>query len=278
MIGFAGFVALCAAGGSFVVINPGERGVVVRWGQVSDTVMNEGLNWKAPFIDTVDIMNVQIHSCEALPMNSSSKDMQSIQTGVTVNYRLNPAGVTSIRRELGTYNEEAYELTVLTPQLKESIKAITARYKADELLSNRATVRAEMQKAFQQKLDNVLPNSFIVVEFAITDFKFSDTFNEAIEAKVEAEQSALRAQNQVQQAEAEAKKKVAAARGEAESIRLRAEAEADAIKIRAQAFKENPEVLKLDFVRRWDGKLPLVIGGEPSGFMLGIDGIAGEGK
>ena len=275
MVGLALFLGLCAAGGSFVVINPGERGVVVRYGSVSDNVMTEGLNWKTPFIDTVDVMNVQIQKYEAPVEDASSKDMQTVKTGVTVNYRLNPAGVVDIRRELGVDDPERDQLTVIAPQLKESIKAITARYKADELLVNRSKVRREMQELLQKKLDNVLPNAFIVVEFAITDFNFSDTFNNAIEAKVEAEQSALRVQNQVAQAESEALKEVAAARGRAEAIRLEARAEADAITIRAEAFKKHPEVLKLDFVRKWDGKLPLVIGGESSGFMLGIDGIAG---
>ena len=275
MVGLALFLGLCAAGGSFVVINPGERGVVVRYGSVSNKVMTEGLNWKTPFIDTVDVMNVQIQKYEAPVEDASSKDMQTVKTGVTVNYRLNPAGVVAIRRELGVDDPERDQLTVIAPQLKESIKAITARYKADELLVNRAKVRREMQDLLQKKLDNVLPNAFIVVEFAITDFNFSDTFNNAIEAKVEAEQSALRVQNQVAQAESEALKEVAAARGRAEAIRLEARAEADAITIRAEAFKKNPEVLKLDFVRKWDGKLPLVIGGKPNGFMLGIDGIAG---
>jgi regulator of protease activity HflC (stomatin/prohibitin superfamily) len=278
LVGLGAFIALCAAGGSFVVVNPGERGVVVRYGSISDTVMTEGLNWKTPFIDTVDIMNVQIQKFEAPSADASSKDMQSVKTGVTVNYRLNPAGVVAIRRELGVDDAEAHQVTVIAPQLKESIKAVTARYKADELLVNRSKVRAEMQALLQEKLDNVLPNAFVIVEFAITDFNFSDTFNAAIEAKVEAEQSALRVQNQVAQAESEALKKVAESRGKAQSMRLEAQAEADAIRIRAQAFKENPEVLQLDFVRRWDGKLPLVIGGKPNGFMLGIDGIAGGGK
>ena len=275
LLGVLAFIGLCAAGGSFVVINPGERGVVVRYGSVSDNVMTEGLNWKTPFIDTVNVMNVQIQKYEAPVEDASSKDMQTVKTGVTVNYRLNPAGVVDIRRELGVDDPERDQLTVIAPQLKESIKAITARYKADELLVNRSKVRREMQELLQKKLDNVLPNAFIVVEFAITDFNFSDTFNNAIEAKVEAEQSALRVQNQVAQAESEALKEVAAARGRAEAIRLEARAEADAITIRAEAFKKHPEVLKLDFVRKWDGKLPLVIGGESSGFMLGIDGIAG---
>jgi regulator of protease activity HflC (stomatin/prohibitin superfamily) len=248
--------------------------------------MTEGLNWKTPFIDTVDVMNVQIQKYEAPSADASSKDMQIVKTGVTVNYRLNPAGVVAVRRELGVDDAEKHQLTVIGPQLKESIKAVTARYKADELLINRAKVRSEMQDLLQKKLDNVLPNAFAIVEFAITDFNFSATFNAAIEAKVEAEQSALRVQNQVAQAGSEAQKRVAAAKGEAEATRLkasadadatrlRASAEADAITIRAEAFKKNPDVLKLDFVRKWDGKLPLVIGGKPNGFMLGIDGIAG---
>lgn len=286
LVGIVAIITLCFIGGSFVIINPGERGVVVRWGKVSDKVMEEGLNWKTPFVDDVDRMNVQLQKYEAPLMDASSKDMQKVQTAITVTYKLNPVGVVGVRRELGTSNDhEKYKQQVIKPQLEESIKAITANYKADELLAQRTAVRQEMQALLQQKLDNVLLNGFSIVEFAITNFNFSDSFEASIEAKVEAEQSAMRTENEVRQAKAEAQKQLAKAEGEAEavkmrakadaeSVKMRAEAEAEAIRLRAAAFRDNPDVLKLDFVRTWDGRLPLVVSDSQPQFMFGIGNIA----
>jgi len=265
--------ALLIMGGSFTVVNPGERGVVTRWGSLTGTVLTEGMNFRKPFIEQVDIINVQIQKFDAEPENASSKDMQSVSTDVTVNWRINPNEVVQIRREFGVYDLEVYNNNALKPALAGSIKAITARYEADELLANRAQIRAEMQTNLQERLDNLVPNGFEIIEFAITDFTFSDTFNTAIEAKVEAEQSALRTENEVRQSRAEAEKAMAKARGEAEAMKIRAEAEAEAIRIRAAALREFPEIIRLDTIQRWDGRLPTVVGDSADGIILDLDSL-----
>lgn len=270
---FAGFIALLILGGSFTIIDPGERGVVTRWGSLTGSVFNEGLSFKKPFIEGVDVFNVQIQKYDAQPENASSKDMQSVNTSVTVNWRLSPDHVVEIRREFGTYDLEIYNNRALQPALRGAIKAITARYEADELLAHRAEIRTEMQNELQSRLGNLVDGGFEVIEFAITDFAFSNTFNTAIEAKVKAEQAALQTENEVRQAEAEAEKSVAKAEGEAEATKLRANAEADAIRIRAAALKENPEILRLDAIQRWDGRLPVVMGENGQGLMLNLNDL-----
>ena len=254
----------------FTIINPGERGVVVRMGRVdTGTSLSEGFHFKLPWLDHIDRINVQIRKYDAASMDASSKDLQTVRTSCIVNYRVNPLKAAHVRQQLGL-GEEVLEVTALQPALSETIKAVTARYDATALISQRAEVSASMKDVFQKKLDTLIPEAFIVSEFAITDFTFSGTFTDAIEAKVRANESAKRAENEVRESRAKAEQRIAQARGEAEAIRIRAQAEADAIKLRAAAFRENPEILQLDVVQRWDGKLPLVVGqnGGKDGMML----------
>lgn len=266
----------------FTIINPGERGVVVRMGRVvTDAGLSEGFHFKLPWLDHIDRINVQIRKYEAASMDASSKDLQTVRTSCIVNYKVNSTKAPDVRQQLGL-GEEVLEVTALQPALSETIKAVTARYDATALISQRAEVSASMREVFQKKLDTLIPDAFIVSEFAITDFTFSSTFTDAIEAKVRANESAKRAENEVRESRAKAEQRIATARGEAEAIRIRAQADADAIKLRAAAFRENPEILQLDVVGKWDGRLPLVVGqggGKDGGMMLlgpMLDGKTGK--
>jgi prohibitin 2 len=267
LLGIAAVLVLMITGGSFVVLNPGERGVVVRMGRVTDIVYSEGLNFKWPFIDQVDRMNVQTRVFEAKNLEASSKDLQQVHTSVAVNYQLNPLMVGKVRQQLGL-DTTAYEATVFMHALQESVKAITTQHDARDLVEHRQAVREEMSKLFQAKLDAIIQDGFQVTGFSISNFVFSEVYNRAIEAKVEANERALKAENEVRQAHAEAQKQIAQASGEADSTRLRAQAEADAIRIRAAALRENPEILRLEVLQRWNGELPRVISGESTSILM----------
>lgn len=267
----------------FVVIQPGERGVLIQVGELTGETFAEGFHFKAPIFEKVDTLDMQIQKFSASKMQASSKDLQNVTTSCAVNYRLNPERVIAVRRQLGAFSH-THESRALNPLLQESIKAVTARYNAQDLIAKRREVSSEMSSTFQRKLDNLISGAFLVDEFAITDFTFSSTFNRAIEAKVEAAERSIQAENEVRQATAEAVKEVATAKGQAESvridaqaqadaIRLRAQAQADAIRLRAQAFREFPEVLKLDTIEAWDGRLPLVLGGDSSDLLLNMSDL-----
>lgn len=257
----------------FVVVQPGQQGVVIRMGELTGDTFAEGLHLKAPLVETVDRLDMQIQKFSADDMQASSMDLQNVTTSVAVNYRLNPDKVIDVRRQLGAHSS-VHESRALQPQLHEAIKAVTARYNAQDLIAKRREVSNAMRDTFQKKLDNLIDDAFMVDEFAITNFTFSGTFNRAIEAKVEAAERALQAENEVRQAKAEAEKQIATAEGRAQSVRIGARAEADAIRLRAQAFREFPEVLKMDTIERWDGKLPLVLGGDSQDLLLNVSDFA----
>ena len=226
----------------FGTVGAGERGVLTRWSAVTGKVFGEGLFVRVPIADRVVIMDVKIQK-EQVEASAASKDLQSVSSVVALNFHINPDKVATIYQEVGA----DYKIRLIDPALQESVKASTAKYTAEELITKRELVREEIKAHLITKLP---PRGIEVDDFNIVDFNFSESFNVAIEAKVTAEQSALAARNKLEQIKFEAEQKVAEAKGKAEAIR-----------IEAAALKDNPQVLQLRTLEKWNGQLPMVMSG-----------------
>jgi prohibitin 2 len=261
---------------SFEIVSPGHRGVVTRLGTVHQEPMPEGLNIKAPW-DSVEEWSVQVQKLE-VDADAGSKDLQTVHTKISLNYHLDAASTPEIRRNLG----RGYEMSIIAPAIQESVKAVIAHHAAADLLASRAKVRDDMQATLQTKLDAILPNAFYISALNIENFRFEDSFNAAIAAKQVAEQEAYRARNEVEREKAEADKKIEQARGRAESRRLEAQASADATRIEAEAraeaiqveaaaLRDNPAILRLRAVERWDGVMPRVVGNDSGGMFFNLN-------
>ena len=151
-----------------------------------------------------------------------------------------------------------YESKVVDPAIQESVKAATAQFTAEELI----TKREEVGQIIFQSLSDRLTDDYIVVEsVSIVDFQFSANFNEAVEAKVTAEQNALAAENKLKQVEFEAQQRIAEAQGEAEAIRIQAEA------ITSQG---GSEYVNLQWIKQWNGVLPTTMLDSSSGVLLNL--------
>ncbi len=226
----------------FGTIGAGERGVLLRWSAVTGKVFDEGLFIRIPVSDRVIVMDVKIQK-EQIEATAASKDLQSVTSIVALNFHINPDKVANIYQDVGV----DYKTRLIDPALQESVKASTAKYTAEELITKREQVREEIRNHVKDKLAS---RGIEVDDFNIVDFSFSRSFNEAIEAKVTAEQAALAAKNKLEQIKFEAEQKIAEARGKAEAIR-----------VESIALKDNPQVLELRALEKWDGKLPVVTGG-----------------
>ncbi|MSQ28501.1 MAG: prohibitin family protein [Dehalococcoidia bacterium] len=234
--------AVIVLGMSFRTVGAGERGVLLQFGAVTGTVLNEGLHAVIPFVQTIEIMSVQTHVLPA-KASAASNDLQSVATQITINYHLDPARVATIYREL----RQEYELRVIAPAIQEAIKSTTARYPAEGLITNRSGVRDAITESLRQRLE---PHGIVVSTVNITDFDFSAEFNRAIESKVTAEQRALQAKNDLERIKIEAQQKIEGAKAEAESIRIRSE-----------ALAQNQRLVEWEAIQKWDGKLPQFNGG-----------------
>jgi len=219
----------------------GERGILLRFDAVTGTVYNEGLYFRWPFIERVVTMDIKVQKNQ-VEATAASKDLQTVHSDVAFNFHINPNSVASIYQEVGMdYNQR-----VIAPTLQAAVKASTAKFTAEELITKRELVRKETKVALREKLE---PRGIMVDEFNIVNFAFSVTFNSAIEAKVTAEQSALAARNKLEQIKFEADQRIAEARGKAEAIR-----------VESDALRSNPQILELRALEKWDGVLPQVTG------------------
>jgi prohibitin 2 len=275
---------LVAAAGVVVTVDAGTVGVVKRFGAVRDTPLPEGLHFKLPFAEEVVPMSTRLTASEA-KATAASRDLQIVTTDVTTTYALSGAIAPFTFQRVGT--PEKVAATIVNPAIQESVKAVTAKFTAEQLVTQREVVKQQIQQAIEAFINTTLgekdlQGALSIANVAITDFKFSDEFNKAIEAKVQAEQQALQAKNEklrrVTQAEAAAEEVKLAAAAQAFTIEAESIARAEAITREAEALSGRPEVLRLRSIERWDGVLPRISSGDNMLQMLQLDPKMLEGS
>jgi len=252
IIALAIIAAISAA--SVQIVDSGNRGVLLHWSAVDTTVppLQEGLHFVVPFQDKV--INMEVRTLKYVKGTSgASRDLQTVSTEVTVNYRASPNSVHVLYKEVGL----DYEGRIIQPAVEEVVKQITAKYNAEELITKRPLVKSDIETEITARLT---PYNISTDAISITDFQFSPLFSQAIESKVEAEQKALKAENDLRRIEVEARQQEQQAKGIAAANVAEAQGEAEAIKIINEALAQNPNYLEWLKVQAWDGKLPLVVG------------------
>ncbi len=232
---------------SVTTIKSGEVGIRVRFGKVVNGSTNEGINFKIPVIEKIEKMNVKVQKTE-VQTESSSKDLQEVNMSVAVNYRIDHEKAVDLYKTVGT----GYVNVILAPAIQESIKAVTSKYTAEELITNRSEVSEKCMEELSRKVSKY---GLLVSDFNITDFGFSPEFDKAIEEKQIAEQKVLTAKQELEKEKIEAEKKIVAA-----------EAEKTANELKQKTLTDN--IIKEKFIEKWDGKLPKVTG---SGTIINLE-------
>ena len=244
----------------FTAVPNGHRGVKLTFGKAADHPLGEGLHLRIPIMQTVYKMPVMIERSET-ESEAASRDLQRVTTQVVLNYHVDPAQVVRVYRNLGEF--ENIESRIIDPSVQEAMKAVTALYTAEQLVTKRPDVAAAIKASLRERL---LRHGLVIDEFSITNFKFSESFDAAIEAKTVAEQQKLKAERDLERIKVEAEQRIAQARAEAESTKLAAEAQAEALRMQRETI--TPALIRLreveariKAVEKWDGKMPQVSGG-----------------
>lgn len=272
--GILGIILIVVFFGSFVVIDPGHKGLVVHLGQLSDTTLDNGFHFKMPIITHIEDVSVQTQttkfdnmkgagdSGEQSSLFAASKDLQDVQIATVVNWHVDNAHVLDIYRQY--QGMDNYTASVIEPIIRNSVKSISALYTAEELVQKREQFSNDVSKDLALQLTE---KGAVLEQVNIVNFEFSGTFTKAIEAKVVAEQDALAAKNKLAQVEYEAQQRKAQAQGEA-----------DAIAIQSQAIKQGggADYVKLQWIDAWKSggaHVPNTILGSGAGnFLLNIGG------
>ncbi len=239
---------------SVKIVDSGHRGVLLHWNavDVSNPPLDEGLHFVVPFQD--EVVNIEVRTLKyEKNSRSASKDLQTVETTVTVNYHPDKESIHRLYKNLGL----DYENRVIQPAIEETVKQVTANYNAEELITKRPLVKQDIETSIRERLNQF---EMVTEVISITDFEFSPLFSQAIEAKVEAEQKALKAENDLRRIEVEARQREANAVGLANANIAEAKGEAEAIAIINDALATNPNYIEWLKTKAWDGKLPLVVG------------------
>lgn len=228
-----GLLLLITFFSSFRTIKSGEVGIKTRFGKVVENQMNEGINFKIPFIEKIVKMNIKVQKTE-FDTEGSTKDLQIIKSTVAVNYRVESNKSTKLYKTVGTN----YEDTILQPSIKESIKSAIAKYNSEEITTKRAEVSKSCLDVLQQKVKKY---GIVIEDFNLTNFSFSEEYTRAIEEKQVAQQNLEKAKL------------------EAETKKTKAQGEAEANALLQQTLTE--QVLREKMIEKWNGELPKVTNG-----------------
>ena len=240
----------------FVTVPAGHRGVVLNFGAVSDKIMGEGLHLRIPIMQSIIKMDVQLQKSNT-EADAATKDLQNTKFAIVINYHVSPDKVNWVYQKIGTQ----YEDRIIDPNVEEAVKAISAKYTAEQLITKRQAVSEEIMASLKAKL---IVYNIVVDNFSIVDFEFSAQFAEAIEQKQAAEQMALKAERDLTRITTEAKQKVEGARAEAMSLRLKR------MEVTTQLLELKKIEAEMKAIEKWDGKLPTYTGGGAMPF-LNID-------
>ena len=252
VIGIIVIAVIVLLASSVRIVESGEVGVRVRFGKASNQPTHEGINLKIPFIEQIKKMNIRVQKIE-VTTSSSSKDLQDVEMSLAVNYQIDKKKAVDLYKNVGSN----YDEVILEPAIEEGIKAVTSKYTAEELITNRSEVSKQCREELDKKVSKY---GLSINDFNITNFNFSKEFNKAIEEKQVAEQKVLTAKQELEKERIEAEKKI-----------VKAEAEKRSNELKEESLTDN--IIREKFIEKWDGHLPKVTG---SNNMLDINGILGD--
>ncbi|MEB3180757.1 MAG: prohibitin family protein [Nostocaceae cyanobacterium] len=226
----------------FAIVNAGQRGVVMRFGKVQDTVLDEGIHPIIPIVTSVKTLNVRVQKSD-LKADAASRDLQNLSTELAVNWHIDPAKANRVYQQVG--DEDQIIVGIITPAISEVLKAATAKKTAEEIITQRTDLKQEIDTNIKNRLASY---GIIVDDVSLVNFSFSPEFSKAIEAKQVAEQEAKQAEFVALKASKEAQADINRAKGQAEAQRL-------------QRQTLTPQLLQKQAIEKWDGKFPTVMTG-----------------
>lgn len=225
--------------GSWFTVAEGERAILTTFGKASNNIYEAGLHVKWPIIQDIKRFDVKTIR-DDYKTETYTKDIQTARITVSYSYNLISNDIVETYKTYGNQWQER----ILYPNLEQAVKAEVGTWNADQMVANRDKVANNILASLQARMiEHNYPVS--ITNFQMINIDYSDQFENAIEKKVVAEQAALEEANRTKQIEQKAKQQI-----------VQSEAEAKAIRIKAQALQQNAQLIELEAVKKWDGKLP----------------------
>lgn len=264
-------VVLFVGCNSFKIIPTGYTGVRTTFGQISSTVVQPGLNFKIPFIQSITLVNNKqqdvtfknVISSETLERN------EVYFSGTTVTYQINAEKSSWIYANVSNYKDNLISEGLVASSLKTVSKTLSPTD-----VTNRSIIEPLVKESIQSSLNEKYGSEVVKInKVVISDATFDNEYNAKIAQKQQAqmayETQQIENKTAVEKADADAKVKITQAQADAEATIIEAQAAADANKLLEESLTE--EILRSMVIEKWNGELPLVSG--ENGMMLDVSGI-----
>lgn len=218
---------------SMTCVPAGNRGIVTYFGRVSGTALPEGLSLVAPWANVHDRSIRQERMDGTAPCFSS--DLQTVQIAFAVLFR-QPEG-----QVVNLYQLYKDPWLLIEPRIQECLKQITANYPAQELVRKRDAIRMSLIGAVRGAIGELVQ----IDDILLINIDLTDELEKAIERKMVMEQASLEKSFELERE-----------RKTAEITVVRAKAEAEAVQLVGASLRENPTVIDMEVVKRWNGVSP----------------------
>lgn len=257
LIGVIILLGLITFACSITAVSTGFVGVKTRFGKVQDDVIQEGLNYKIPYVEKIVKIDCKTKKAE-VTSEGSTKDMQTVAISIAVNYNVNKETANTLYREVGT----EYEDVIINPAILESIKSTIAQYTAEQLITSRAEVSNKIQETLSEKITK---RGFVVTEFNVTNINFSEAFDAAIEAKAVKQQEVETAKAELEKQKIQNEKEIEVAEKDAKVMELQnAQITDNTLKLKELEVKQS-------LIEKWNGQLPTTTLGNDVMSMFNIE-------
>lgn len=248
VVSFIVLFAIITIFNSFKTIPTGYVGVKTQFGKVQEGMLNEGINFKVPYIEKIVLMDCKIQKCE-YPMEAASKDLQTVSLKLAVNYNVNKEVANQLYKEVGA----DYQSVILEPAIYEAVKYGVSNYTAEEMITMRGTVSDTIHKILETKVKD---RGITIQNISILDMDFSAEYNAAIEKKQVVEQEVKAAQLELEKAKIENEKKIENAKAEAEVMRQQN------TEITDKTLQLKELEVQQSLINKWNGQLPTTVSGD----------------
>lgn len=255
ILGIIFFIGLFAFTGSFKIIRPYEKGLIVRLGRYSRTITS-GLNILLPFVDQLIRVDMREQVINVLPQQVITKDNVVVTVDAVIYYKV----VDPVKAEFEIENFNLAATTLAQTNLRNLI--------GDKQLDETLTARDLINTSLREVLDDATnPWGVKVTKVELQKIDPPVDITEAMSKQMKAERMK---RARILEAQGERESDILVAQGRAQAVLLEAEAEAKAVEMVANAaettFTDRAERLKRLEVSAQ------VLGGASTKFVLPTNG------
>ena len=269
---FAAILVILFIRSTFTIVPTGYTGVRTTFGQINETPVSNGINFKIPLIQTIELVNNKQQDIvdNSRVWSETSERTAIYYEGVTVTYQISPSASAWIFAHVSDYRN-----TLISSQLVASAIKASSKTLSDVDATNRGMIEPLVQENLQKSVDDKYEEGIIMInKVTINNVDFDDSYNLAIanrqKAQIEAEQQAIDNEKNIKKAEADAKVRLTEAQAKADALLIQAKAEAEANEVLQKSL--TPEILKQMYIEKWDGILPKVMS-NGTDILVGLDDV-----